>query len=359
MKKHLIKISVSLLTLLLVVSFIAVPTTVAGQTTQNKAIDFMENVLSIDLSKYTVSLKVDSILDGVPLTNDVRKINNLMYALNSENSNIEVYFAVENDVIVNCFVSPMGEQVITNNKYTNQLDAVKGFLERYQAYTKIDTNNFMTMLDNVDISKDSTITRENTKLIIQNDYIWETEHTTLRWAHTINGADYNALELCVDKNGFVSSMFDTWTLYTVGDTSINISENQAIDIALESLKVYSYEMYDGLVVKDFKVTRTNIVATLVTGSVDYALRPYWDVRMMLDEVYPGNVHGIAVAIWANTGEVISYGNMAFGGTVELDNNISGDPEPTLPNYTLMAVATTVIVAIAIVTIGLMTKRKHK
>ncbi|NLB77012.1 MAG: hypothetical protein GX799_11215, partial [Crenarchaeota archaeon] len=143
------------------------------------------------------------------------------------------------------------------------------------------------------------------------------------------------------------------------DTSINISKEQAIDVALENLKDYSYDLFDGVVVSDFKVSRDNIVATLLTSPVDYELRPYWDLRMMLDEVYPGGVQGITAFIWADTGEVISYSNMAFGGDYT-DNTNYTDAEATSPNYTLTAVMAAVIVAaLAIVTIGLVTKRKHK
>jgi hypothetical protein len=114
-------------------------------------------------------------------------------------------------------------------------------------------------------------------------------------------------------------------------------------------------------VKDFKVSRENIVATLVTASVDYELRPYWDIRMVLDEVYPGNVQGITAFIWANTGEVISYSNMAFGGTVDTDNNNStAGSESTSPNYTLaIVIATVTVAAVAVAALVVVTKKRHK
>ena len=303
-------------------------------------------------------------MDGSPLSKDNRKITNLMYALTpieskDENSVIEVYFAVEKDVVTNYFITPVTSQVITTMQYANQQEAVKGFLEKYQTYTTIDSGNLIAMLDNADLSKNSATTQGNTKLVLSNSLFGTTEQTTLRWTHTVNGADYTALEIGVNTNGAVISVYDTRALYTIGDTSINISKEQAIDIALENLKDYSYDMFDGVVVSDFKVSRDNIVATLVTGPVDYELRPYWDLRMMLDEVYPGGVQGITAFIGANKGEVISYSNMAFGGDYT-DNTNYTDSEPTSPNYTLTAVMVAVIVAaIAVVTIGLMTKRKRK
>jgi hypothetical protein len=114
-------------------------------------------------------------------------------------------------------------------------------------------------------------------------------------------------------------MHDTRALYTVSDASVKFSKEQAIDIAIEGLKYYSYELPDGSIVKDFKVSKDNVVATLETYKFDYELRPYWDVRMLLDEVYPGNVFALSAFIWANTGEIIEYSNMASGGIDYPDN----------------------------------------
>ena len=148
-------------------------------------------------------------------------------------------------------------------------------------------------------------------------------------------------------------------LYTIGDTSVNVSMEQAVDIAIEEfIDSYSYRMPDGSIVQDFKANRDATMAKLVVVPVDYVLRPYWDVRMYLDEVYPGNVFGLTAYIWANTGEIISCSNMAFGGDYT-DNTNYIDSEPTSPDYTLTAVMAAVIaVAIVIMAIGLM-KRKRK
>jgi hypothetical protein len=157
-------------------------------------------------------------------------------------------------------------------------------------------------------------------------------------------------------------MIDTRSLYTIGDTSVNVSMDQAIDIALEGLKSYSYEMADGSIVTNFKANRVNVIATLVTAPFDYELRPYWDVRIHLDEVYPGNIFALSAFIWANTGEIIEYGNMGMGGTFYPDDynptdNITS-PSPN-SNTLIIGIATVAIIA-AIATTGiLITKKKQK
>jgi hypothetical protein len=230
-------------------------------------------------------------------------------------------------------------------------------------YTKIDSSNLIAMLNNVDITKDSTVTKENTKLTITNSYLLGRNQIVFSWVQVINGVESRiGTSLEFDTDGNFISLGDSRTLYTLGDMSVNISEKQAIDIALENLKHYSYDMYEGEVVKDFKVSRNNIVATLVTASVDYELRPYWDVRMTIDKVYPGNVHGITAFIWANTGEIISYSNMAYGGTYNVDGSVGfSDTElaSSSDNTLVIVVATIVVVIVVALAIGLVVKKKHR
>lgn len=300
-------------------------TPVTGQTiNQDKALAFMENMLPVDLSRYSINLVNDSTMYGVPLAkDDNRIINNLLYELTSKDSNLHISFTFEKDVMTACQITPLQGQIITNKQYANPLDAAKDFLERYQVYTKIDSSNLLAMLDNIDITKDSTITTENIKLTIHNFYFVGVDQVSFTWMQVINGVEYTGIHLTFDKIGVFLSFGDDRPLFTIGDTAVNISKEQAITIAIENLKFYSYDMPDGSIVKDFKVSKENIEAILVTVPVDYELRPYWDIRMLLDEAYPGNVHGITAFIDANTGEVISYSNMAFGGIY--DDSVASTP----------------------------------
>lgn len=331
----------------------------AGQTAlaQDKAMNFIKNVMSVDLSKYTIELKNSDIMDGVPLGNDNRKITTLRYALTpsegkDEKDVISVSFIFEKDVLRYYYTLPLTE-VITNTQYADRNAAVKGFLEKYQTYTNIDSANLIAMLYDVDLTQNSIITRENTKLVVLG--------TDLSWTYTVNGLDYTKLEIGV-IGGFVRSMRDTRGLYTIGDTSVNISMEQAVDIAIKNLSTYSYKMPNGSVVQNFKVNRDATMPKLVVDPFDYVLRPYWDIRMYLDEVYPGNVLAITAYIWANTGEIISYSNIATGGTSDIDDiNVSdtGSTSSSPDNTLAIVVAAVVAVAVVTLTIGLVTKKIHR
>ncbi len=367
MKKHLTKKFAVLFALLLVVSLAVFPaTTTAGQTTnQEKAMDFMEKALSgnIDLSKYTTTLTMDSTLSGIRPP-DGYNVEDLSYSLSSENSELTLGISIENGVITGCRLYLLEGQAITNKPYTNMYDAVTDFLKAYQSYTNIDSNNLIQMLNNVDLTKNATITQENTKLTINSIVFGRDYFTNFKWEHIINNAAYTKLDITFYDTYLLRSVIDTRKLYTIGDTSINVSMEKAIDIALEGLKSYSYEMPDGSIVSNFKVSKENVSATLETAPFDYELRPYWDVRMLLDEVYPGNIFALSAFIFANTGEIIEYGNMGMGG-IYYDNtadgaNLTDNAASPAPNLNMLIVGIAIVAVITVVTTGiLITKKKQK
>jgi hypothetical protein len=120
--------------------------------------------------------------------------------LTSENSKLHISFVFEKGIMTSCGLYELEGQAITNKQYANPRDAAKVFLETYQAYTNIDSSNLIAILNNVDISKDSTSIIENTKLTVKNTYIWEKYQTSFIWSHVINGADYTSTHLIFDND---------------------------------------------------------------------------------------------------------------------------------------------------------------
>lgn len=48
--------------------------------------------------------------------------------------------------------------VISDRQYSNLLDAAKDFLEKYQAYSKLDSTEMINMPSNVDSAKNAAVT---------------------------------------------------------------------------------------------------------------------------------------------------------------------------------------------------------
>ena len=106
----------------------------------------------------------------------------------------------------------------------------KTFLLNYHSYT---TSSFYgqlaSTLDNASFTENSTTTIGNLNLEINtisgNSTLGNT--TTFTWAYTANGVDADCK--CVSlsfTNGFLERFFDSWNLYPVGSTSVNLLSNK-------------------------------------------------------------------------------------------------------------------------------------
>ena len=320
MKKLLIKIYITLAIVLIVTSLGAFPVTYAADSdAQDQTMVFIENALPVDISKYNVTLKKHSTVDdppsgGINRQPITRILETVHYILDSYESTLSVNFLVQNNVLLWCKIYVDKGQVISDRPYANLTDGVKVFLEKYQTYTKIDSSNMIAMLDNVDVTKDSTITIGNTQLTIDIIDRLGIERTCFEWAYMVNGADYGSLQVSFQKNGIFVTLRDDRAVYTMGDTSVNISSEQAIDIAMKYLLNYSYDMPNDVTVSGFNVTEDKITTVLATSPMNsLEWRPYWKVELPLNQTYPGSVQGIVVFVWANSGEIFSCNNIAFGG----------------------------------------------
>jgi hypothetical protein len=141
------------------------------------------------------------------------------------------------------------------------------------------------------------------KLIISS----EGKDVEIRWIKTASGIDYQAKGVILSfDNGVLEMLTDGWFLFNVGSTEVNVSEEEAIEIAMSHAQDYSWTV-DGVEVTDFVILEepvsTNLWPHIREEPLD--LIPYWYVVLQLDNVYPGNVNSIGVGIWADT-EVSAY-----------------------------------------------------
>ena len=340
--------------LLLLLCFVSFPVAFASElTAQAQTEFFIENVLPVDLSQYNVTLKRHSQYGAKDM---------IRYTLESDESSLRLVFETENNVLRYCNVYTEKGQVISDKQHDNLIDAAKSFLEKYQAYTKIDSTNLIKMVEKIDPTKDSTITEGNVELTVSNYDKVGTELTLFKWAYIVNGAEYNSLQVGFQTKTMVFDvLLDTRALYSVGDTTVNVSSEQAIDIAVKHSEEYSYAMPDGSQVSGFNITKDKTTTELLTTAINTTeLRPYWMVRMYLNQTYPGSVIGLTVFIWANNGEVFDCSNIAVGGAYESPSPETETPLPTSPtDNTLPLIITVVATIIGTSAIVVVLKKRHK
>jgi hypothetical protein len=174
-----------------------------------------------------------------------------------------------------------------------------------------------SMLATVDLTNNQSKINSNLKLEVNAG----NNITFIRWDRTQNGVDYSHLILEF-KNGVFLDFFDSRSYLTIGSSEVNITKEQAIDLALKQAEGFSYS-YSGKVVENLTIAEDRIVAQL-KANVRYnpsEYYPCWVIDLPLNAVYPGSIYYIQVKIWADDGQVIYCKAMGYGG---LDPGISSN-----------------------------------
>jgi hypothetical protein len=295
---------------LFVIFFTAHPTAPPVSTYQQKSLVFIENVLPIDSSQYNVTFKPPH--PSKPILDD--RFLDETYSLESEDSSLTLICNFYEGVLYSCMLYGDEGSVIADHQYANTADAANNFLEKYQAYSELDSTEMLTTLTDVDPTENRIITSGNLKLTVTHKDLtgtWFGDTIDFRWVRVINGCEYLVLHLSF-RDGAFSGFIDHRDRYSIGNTSVTISKEQAIRIALEAVKNYSYPMSDDWIISGFEVVEHQIIANLVPSTKDAnILYPAWSVTLPLNGVYPGSVRELLVGIWASTGEVYFVHHQAY------------------------------------------------
>jgi hypothetical protein len=277
---------------------------------QEKALTILNDVAGLDTAKYRANLDLgnpDLYLETLPQ-------ENLKYTLESDESKLEVICAFVNENLRSMSVYILDGSPHMIQPATNTLEMAKAFINKYQTYSGASYYGMLRpMLDNVEADKSVTKTSGNAKL----EATVDGNSTSFRWTYMINGVE--APSKCVAlyfEQGFLKHFIDTWDLYKIGSTDINLSKEEAVKIAMDRAKNYSWRVGVG---GDswIEVTEFNIVGVSQTtldfgnyiskkdarGGDPLTLYPGWRIHLYFDKLYPGNVYGLNVGVWADTGEV--------------------------------------------------------
>jgi hypothetical protein len=192
-----------------------------------------------------------------------------------------------------------------------------------------------SILDVVDVTENVTAMSDHVKL----EVISRTDYTALVWDYVLDGVAFPWMTLEF-RNGFVCGFDDNWRLYTAGSTDIIFSEEDAVNVALEYLEDFSWTAGDEEV-KDFEIVEEPRYVELITtrSREPLTVYPYWRIELYLDKVYPGNVNRISLAIWADTGEIISCIPLGSGG---------GSPIPEYPSLAPLLIMLVVILVVIVI-----------
>jgi len=152
----------------------------------------------------------------------------------------------------------------------NALQQAQDFLNSYSQYSKNSFyENLASMLTEVADGKNTTLTLDNIKLSVTA----QAESTTYRWVYTLDG--FEAGDKCVALNfadGFLKYFINNWDLYTIGSASVNVSEQQAIDLAMARAREFTWaSVLDNITVEGLRYNVTNAMVCLFQRLVRFHL----------------------------------------------------------------------------------------
>ena len=250
------------LTLMLISSLctILLPYAHAAQLTIiQKGEAISEDVIGLDLTKYTKTTKEapsNSYLEMLPQ-------ENVRYTLQSNENKVDILYTFTNgNLRILHVLETRGSPLLTKTA-TNTLANAKDFLNSYQQYTgKPLYSELSTMLNTVDVGKNSTEIYGTMKL----ETTTSDDYETFRWTYIYK--DLEAPSKCVSlgyENGFLKYFVDTWDLYAIGSTDVNISETESISMAMNNAGNFSWKMGEGdgvYEVRNFTVAQGMVSALL-------------------------------------------------------------------------------------------------
>jgi hypothetical protein len=279
-----------------------------SNTTDNaaEAKTIIQDVLQIDTSKYQMTLLSDTVQVRTDLDGMVEEV--MQYSLTNTASQFDLTLRFRDGHFSLFQISqltgyPSFPLIYTVPQPTDIVQACQGLLERYEAAFNY---SYMGQVNTLMASADDLTTAQalgNTNLQISS-YSGGADITLM---YTANGTNFPAKSVnLVYGNDALTQFSDDWFLYSIGSTEVNVTQAQAVQIAMNAVKTYSYNV-NGTRVSNFQVLSSPVSAEFYPKprTNNLTLYPYWYVTLHLAKTYPGGVTEIGVGVWADTGQASS------------------------------------------------------
>lgn len=270
----------------------------------DKSLIFLRDVVKIDLAKYQVTLLSRTVEDRSDYGAMVEEI--FKFALVNGDSKLDIVLRFRNNhfslyqlSILEGFPPYAPEYVQSELKEI--IAVTRDLIERYKSTTSDPYLEEISQLLALANETNNELTLGNTKLKISING----DNAEVLLMFTANGLDFAAKTLhLVFHNHALQELSDDWFLYDIGGTQVNVSKEEAVQIARNAAEDFEWNA-SGVQVSDFGMINEPVSVLFFPHprTDPLTLIPYWYVTLYLDRIYPGGVNSIAVGIYADTGEV--------------------------------------------------------
>jgi hypothetical protein len=303
-----------------------------------EALDSITSLLDLDISQYNVTLIKDILFSPQVIHKDQGlTLENLEYNLtSSDGRGLELIEQFSGGSIVYCHIDHYGgsskgpatpyylhdlpsslseKTALTLNRLINFKNAHNQSSSTIQLIPQMLGNiSLDQMRDTLNTAtagpRSVSVNRDNIKIEVKVNNI----RTEVSFVPSYGGIDYPG-KISIDfsnNTGDLNILSDTTSIYKIGDTSINISRDEAINmawnIATNKTSVHIVGVGDVLIqfVKNPLVNLEGSVRDNMTAF------PLYSIRIPTDKTYY-TMEGLEVGIWADNGQVAYSSNIGFEG----------------------------------------------
>lgn len=325
------------------------PLTEQDKLLRDTALDFLDNVAKLNTSSYSVDVRVDN-APGPNYDNCV----NLIFS--SSESKVDVVIFFRNNMPFWCTIYPVrGSPVFFKPESLDVLSIAKETLDSLQVFSQ---KNYLLTMRNMLDSVTELKSLKTTAGDFTQEIVVSGNNVRISWAPFADGLTHSQNMLVLEfQDGNLQFFLDGLDIYKIGKTNGVISEQEAIAIALEYARAYSWEQ-DGEVVSNVNVLGSPVIANIsLQNRGDNTLYPYWDVWLPLDKMYPGGVTAFHVGIWADTGEVAFISPIGYYGAPIANPSETQTTRQATSEYSL-AIVIALIAATMVIASYLFCRRKR-
>jgi DNA-binding transcriptional ArsR family regulator len=266
----------------------------------NKVANLLQNVAQIDTAKYKITL----LSNTLEYRQDFKVAEEtLKYSLTAATSYLDADLRFRDNHFSKYQLTQIeSDSIATTAQAADILETAKTTLDRYKAYSgDAYLDEMSSLLTTATSAENTSVTEGNMKLQIT----LTGDKAEFLWMYTEKGIDFNSKSLRMTfQNHVLTAMTDGYFLFTIANTNLDVTQEEAVTIARNYVKTLSWTI-DGQQTTGFSTTGDPVSVELVPHprANSAALVPYWYIVLHLDKIYSGGINQVAIGVYADNGEV--------------------------------------------------------
>jgi hypothetical protein len=268
------------------------------QPEQDKAISFLRDVIQLDVNHYELTLTTDNMnIDTLYLAYKLEP-----KAFLSFEKDQTLTFQFYNGSLTSFGVQP-GSGLVFTQPRLDRFNETLGILERYQVWLNDpQVGEMAALMPQVGYEHNILEVSGNLSLKI----LGYSNTAEYRFSNYLNEVEYSGIWITQSSTGAIF-FTDNRASQPIGNTTINISKDQAIMIAQDYVAAHPFRANTGDSKEITNLSITGVKAVVLKSSqrVNHTLYPYYDVQFNVESPHSSVIDSCGVNVGAKDGDIWS------------------------------------------------------